>query len=427
MYDNPEDLLCFFYTFLLTFVFMFTSALIIAKNWPEPNSTAAGRRTLDLLHILSKAGYDIHVASPADETPFQADLENLGFKTHRIAVNDSSADEFFSSLNPQLVVFDRFIMEEQFGWRIKNTCPDTVTILDTSDLHCLRFAREQRVKTGKPLDLLNDVALREISAILRCDLTLMISQIEVNLLKTLFSIPDALLFYLPFLTHPEDIQFGLPRNQRKHLITMGGLKHEPNRDAVRWLKSELWPLIKQSLPKEIELHVVGAYADHAMNQLNNPKERFFIKGRVDDALATYSQYRVNLAPLRFGAGQKGKVLEGWLTNTPTISTPIGIESMAEESQLGFTPTENAKAFAKMAAQAYLDDRFAEQLTQSGRDILLASFQYDHFVPCLKKRLRQLSDETAEHRHQNFYGRLLWQQQFRATEFMSRWIELKNKV
>ncbi|MEJ2045662.1 MAG: hypothetical protein P8X89_20590 [Reinekea sp.] len=216
---------------------MKSNALLIAKNWPEPASTAAGRRSLDILQLISNTGYDIHVASPADATPFQTDLTLLGYQTHRIAVNDSQADRFFQALSPKLVIYDRFVMEEQFGWRIKTICPQAITLLDTSDLHCLRHAREIAFKKGTEPDLYNDIAIREISALLRCDLTLMISQVEMELLKTHFAISDTQLFYLPFMISDNDFQTGLPRNQRHHIISLGGLKHEPNRDAVRWLKT----------------------------------------------------------------------------------------------------------------------------------------------------------------------------------------------
>src|SRR5690606_21959094 len=100
------------------------------------------------------------------------------------------------------VLFDRFMIEEQYGWRVQQECPSALKILDTEDLHSLRHARQQVVKKGKEhqaLDLYSDLAKREIAAILRCDLSLIISEIEMDLLLSTYHIDPSLLHYLPFL------------------------------------------------------------------------------------------------------------------------------------------------------------------------------------------------------------------------------------
>ncbi|EAR08858.1 glycosyltransferase [Reinekea blandensis] len=406
---------------------MADTALLIARQWPEPNSTAAGRRTLDLLSILQQQGYQIHLASTAEPTPFQADLSTLGYQTHRIALNDSSFDQWITELNPTLVVYDRFVSEEQFGWRIRQQIPQAMTVLDTSDLHCLRSAREVSVKKQQPIDLFNDIALREVAAIVRCDLTLMISDVETELLNTTFKVPQTLLCYLPFLVSEDDYQPGGDFDSRQHLIMMGGFKHEPNRDAARWLRDSIWPLLKPQLPKHVEMHVYGAYPDQAMQQLHNPAQGFHLKGRADDALATFRQYRLNLAPLRFGAGQKGKILEGWLTGTPTISNAIGAESMIGPLSPGYELPEDAQAFADLSARVYKDPDLWQSLVSAGEQILSQRFRRDEHIVPFVQRVADVRADLTSHRHQNFWGRLLWQEQFRSTEFMSRWIEAKTQL
>ncbi|WP_320821892.1 glycosyltransferase [Reinekea sp.] len=412
---------------------MSESVLLIAKNWPEPNSTAAGRRSLDLLVLLQTQGYTIHVASAAEATPFQADLSTFGIQSHTIAVNDSNFDRWLSQLSPSIVIFDRFVMEEQFGWRVQTNLPQALTMIDTSDLHCLRVARETAIKQEQPVDLFNDIdlfndtALREIAAISRTDISVMISQTEIDLLQRHFHISRAKLVYLPFLATPPD-PLGPPDfAARQHLVMIGGFKHEPNRDATRWLRTAIWPILRPLLPSHCEMHVYGAYADHAMNQLQARKERFYIKGRCTDALATLSQYRLNLAPLRFGAGQKGKILEGWLTGTPTLTTPIGAEAMATEAQLGYRPTADAGEFAQLVARAYGDPAHWSQLQHRGYRILEQNFARSTFALPFLERIEQIRATLGEHRQANFWGRLLTQNQYRATKYMSRWIELKNQL
>ena len=97
-------------------------------------------------------------------------------------MNSSSFDEFICQLNPTIVVFDRFMIEEQFGWRVAENCPDAIRMLDAEDLHSLRNSRQLALKTNADFQLEslleNDIAKREIASILRCDISLIISSFE---------------------------------------------------------------------------------------------------------------------------------------------------------------------------------------------------------------------------------------------------------
>src|SRR5690606_18543561 len=93
-----------------------------------------------------------------------------------IQLNHSSFHEFLKKINPNIVVYDRFVSEEQFSWRVTQECPNAVQILDTEDLHFLRAAREKAYKKQEEIDLYNEITTREIASILRSDLSLMISE-----------------------------------------------------------------------------------------------------------------------------------------------------------------------------------------------------------------------------------------------------------
>lgn len=410
-------------------------ALLIAKNWPEPASTAAGRRTLDILELCREAGYQIHIASPAEPSPFQQDLSELGYQPHPIAVNDSSFDTWVASLDPQLVIYDRFVMEEQFGWRVREHCPNAATLLDTSDFHTLREARQQAVRQHDrdrthppfpPIDLFTATAERELAAMARCDRVLMISGVEIELLQSVFKLPAEHLLYLPFLIPalPDTNQWR-GYEDRQHLMMIGGFKHAPNKDAAFWFKQSVWPLVRRQLP-DVECHVYGAYPDHTVQQWHAPKQGFFIKGRCDDALETLSHYRLNVAPLRFGAGQKGKILEGWLTGTPTITTPVGAESMVAENALGYPLSDDPEQLAATLVQLYRNADDWKTVQRCGLAALQAGFLREYHAPGFIKALHHLQENLTDIRHRNLWGRILWQSQHRSTEYMSRWIEAKNQ-
>ena len=168
------------------------SLLIIGAVWVEPNSSAAGKRMLQLIAQFLERDYKITFASPAQKNEKAIDLISSGIIEVAIELNNASFDVFVKELNPTIVLFDRFMMEEQFGWRVAENCPDAIRILDTEDLHFLRKTRQQQLKKGEAFTndalLQSDDTKREIASILRCDVSLIISTYEMDLLKSNFLI-----------------------------------------------------------------------------------------------------------------------------------------------------------------------------------------------------------------------------------------------
>ena len=106
------------------------SLLIIGQTFPEPTTTAAGGRMLQLIEMFISHGYAITFASSASSSEKSFNLDSLGVATQQITINDSSFDDFVRQLNPTLVLFDRFITEEQFAWRVTQSCPKALKILE---------------------------------------------------------------------------------------------------------------------------------------------------------------------------------------------------------------------------------------------------------------------------------------------------------
>lgn len=393
--------------------------LLIGKVWPEPSSTAAGRRTLDVINALILAGWEVHFASPAQIGQHACDLNSLGVTTHTVQVNDSRFDSWIAELRPETVIFDRFMTEEQFGWRVAGHCPEAMRVLDTSDLHCLRIAREQQLKQGGPLELKNEIALREIAAIFRSDLTLMISEFEMEILRREFSVSDELLAYWPFAVDPSDETSGY--HDREHFILIGSFMHPPNLDAARWCKEQIWPLIRAQV-QDAELHCYGSYGERYCAELDAPDHGIRFMGRAEDALATMQKYRLNLAPLRYGAGLKGKVFDGFQTGTPTVMTAIAAEGIHEG---GDCQAYDAAAFACEAARIYADKDLWQERQRFEAVICREKFDPGFWMPRLPKILTDSSEALAGRREANFVGQMLRHHQHRSTEFMSRWIEAKN--
>ncbi|CAM1346279.1 glycosyltransferase [Tenacibaculum crassostreae] len=404
--------------------------LIIGCVWVE-KTTGAGNRMLQLLELFLKEKYEITFATPAQKTENTLSLQELGIAEVSIELNNVSFDEFVAELNPSIVVFDRFMMEEQFGWRVAENCPNALRVLDTEDLHFLRKVRQQLVKkreefTKKAL-LQSDEAKREIAAILRCDVSLIISSYEKKLLQETFKIDENVLYHLPFLLDKiEDtmIKSWLPFEEREHFVFIGNFFHAPNVDAVLQLKI-IWKHIRKQLPKA-ELHIYGAYATQQIQQLHKPTEGFVVKGFADDALEVVKKARVVLAPLRFGAGIKGKLTEAMMCGTPSITTSIGAEGMhANLPWNGFVEDDYTK-FAEKAVELYSYDILWKKSQQKGIEIINQLYDKEELSSLFINRITELQENLQNHRTHNFFGSLLQHQTVQATKYMSKWIEEKNK-
>ncbi|MGL1956014.1 MAG: glycosyltransferase family 4 protein [Colwellia sp.] len=404
--------------------------LIIGWVWPEPNSSAAGSRMVQLIEFFQLQNYAITFASSAQKTEHMVDLTALKVKCIDIKLNCASFDDFINELEPDIVLFDRFMIEEQFGWRVSEHCPQALKILDTEDLFCLRHARHQAFKQHREMtdaDLLNsDLAKREIAAIFRVDVSLMISHVEIELLQRLFNIDASLLHYCPFMYTQQQLQQRNPDYEhRAGFISIGNFRHPPNWDAVLWLKQTIWPLIRKQLPKA-QLFIYGAYPPPKATDLQDEKSGFLVKGWVDDASLAMQSARICLAPLRFGAGIKGKLSEAMICGTPSVTTAIGAESMQTDNDWGGFVTDNAQAFADAAVVLYQQQHAWQKSSDLGVNNAQLMFSLETHFLALANKLSKLQHSLVVHRQQNFIGSMLNHHHHKSTQYMSQWIEAKNK-
>ncbi|WP_369922098.1 glycosyltransferase [Marinomonas polaris] len=402
--------------------------LVIGYVWPEPNSSAAGSRMMQLLNCFYKQQWQLSFASPAQQTEHMTDLSQLGIQAEHIELNDASFDTYIADKKPDIVIFDRFMMEEQFGWRVEKFSPDSLRVLNTEDLHSLRQARHNALKQNRTFvieDLYSDLGIREIAAIHRCDLTLMISEVETKLLIDEFHVPETHVFHLPFmLPKPKDTDALTSFEERQHFISIGNFRHAPNWDAVLQLKTEIWPKIRKRLPKA-EMHIYGAYPPPKATQLHNAKEGFLIKGWAEDAQEVMQQARLCLAPLRFGAGIKGKLVEAMQMGTPSITTTIGAESMYGELPWNGIIKDDNETFVDAAVSLYEDKESWLLMQQNGNRILQARYQAEEWEPKLINRLKLQIQLRESLRKKHFLGLMLRHHSLKSTQYMSQWIELKN--
>lgn len=318
------------------------------------------------------------------------------------------------------------------------------------------------------------MVLRELSSIYRSDLSLICSREELRILREDYGVPRDLLamgsfFYPPALPRAGldglsgtmdldqapagrgDQGIGGEGDQpRKHFVFIGTFKHAPNVDAVMWLSQHIWPQIRSQIP-DAECHVYGSYATSAVTALHKPSLGFHVKGHAPDLDMLWG-YRVGLAPLRFGAGIKGKILDSWRHGLPVVTTPIGAEGLCDappsrvdgpvpaaagahlcgspESTVfrgGLGTAVTAEDLAADAVRLYRDAEIWRQSAEQGRQHLERWFDEDKNGRELLASLEWAFNNRHQQRRNNFVGGMLWMNGQRATEFFSRWLELKESL
>src|SRR5690606_1071147 len=258
--------------------------------------------------------------------------------------------------------------------------------------------------------------------------SLIISEVEMKILKENFKVPDELLLYLPLMLEEiteERIKNLSKFQERTNFITIGNFLHEPNYDAILFLKESIWPIIKKQLP-DSELHVYGAYASQKVNQLHNTKEGFIIKGFVDDVDVVIQNAKICLAPLRFGAGLKGKLIDAMQNGTPCMMTSIAAEGMFGDCNPNGIVDDAPEVFAKNAVELYRDESLWNEKQKVAIKIINQRFNKIKFQNSLFLKIEELRSTLQHHRLYNFTGQMLQHHTMQSTKYMGKWIEEKNK-
>ena len=409
--------------------------LLLASIWPEARASGASTRVLDLATALQKAGARVTISAAGREGAPTDALRQQGLSCIRLAPNDDTFDAYVAELQPDLTIFDRFATEEKFGWRVRRVCPASLRVLDTIDLHWLRLARQRALAavTDAPeelppierlWELSGDTGPRELAAIYRSDLTLVVSDVELDILIETCGVPASLL-HLCRLSYPQPPPVAQPFAARSGYAMIGNFRHPPNADAVLWLKHEVWPRLRQWHP-DAEIDVWGAYAQPQHLALSAPAAGFHVRGFVADQFAELGRRRVNLAPLRHGAGIKIKISDGWWCGTPAAATPIAAEGMHDDRPFGGLVGGNAVTLAEAAVRLHEDQSAWAAAALAGRGLIEDLYSAAATMGPLLERLRRLLRQPDRARQRNVTGQILWQQGLRSTEYFSRWIAAKTQ-
>jgi hypothetical protein len=440
--------------------------LFVSPVWPERSSSAAGVRTSDLVSSFIERGSTVHYAASMashDDASKQCHVEflkNLGATTHVCQPNRE--DDFVDVLQksrPDVVIFDRFYTEEMFSHIVEKHMPNVCRVLDMQDVHFLRMWRQQLVVADSGGDLYENVLMnmppssyepccRELASIYRSDLTLVCSPREVDMLQGVFGVDRRALVEASFFAHGTMDHRNGSSSDRRDCMMIGNFKHPPNADSVEWTCQDIWPKIRERLstdhhiPKHElpHLHIYGAYGNKNKFDMRKDRglyEQLGIEFRgFAPSLDIMSQYLMLLAPLRFGAGLKGKVVDAWSHGLPVVTTVIGSEGMEDpqnnctmkDTWGGRGGAKNAEDIINDAVSMYLSTPSQwSSYQQHGYTLLKTLYDRERNLQSIHSALDARYKELEEYRNANYLGRMVWSQQMRATEYFSRWVELKEKT
>lgn len=396
--------------------------LFIGHGLPQPQHTGAGVYMIQLLDLFVQAGCELSFCSAA-APPESGILKAKNIPYTQIALNADSFNDFLKGLQPDIVVFDRFMTEEQYSWRVQEQCPNALRILDTEDLHFLRDHRKSTGKLEAPKTLA-DTAKRELAAIFRSDLSLIISEAEVKLLTQQYQVPSELLFHLPFLIKEVPQVSSLPSFEaRSGFCFVGTAKHKPNVQAIQDLAA-LWQSLRKQHPQE-NLHIYGSYFTEAILQLHNPELGIHVHGFVADLDAALRSHKLLLAPLQFGAGQKRKVFDAWLAGCPVVTTPIGAEGIGGADDFGGEIASDVATDFITSVAKLLNPTAWQTAQQKGLELLHTQFNWDTRVKDFHETIDQRLQNLESYRQNNTIGQMLWHHSLQSSKYLSKWIMAKN--
>lgn len=275
---------------------------------------------------------------------------------------------------------------------IRTFAPDAKIIFDTVDLHFLREEMAAK-KSGAVADLENAKATRaqELAAMQASDATILLSASEDVLIGKL--LPKVRRKLISLVRHIPGRTRGA--EGRKDAIFVGGFLHRPNVDAALYLCKDIWPAVRR-LDPAISVHIIGADAPEEILQLHNPAQGIHVIGRVPTLDKYYDTARINLAPLTFGAGVKGKVAASLSVGLPTVGTSVATDGMWLTHEKDVLVADTPEDFAKNVVKLHQNDKLWEKLSLNGIETARKHFSVETARARLKDLLGELGLKPPTH-------------------------------
>lgn len=339
--------------------------LVLDQGTPLPDRDAGAVATFNLMLMLRDAGYQVTFA-PVDDMAFVGDgtqaLQRSGIETlYAPFVQNVRAHLRSHGNRYDLVVAVRPDVTERCIPDLRRYCTRAQVLYLSPDLHFLRLAREAEITGGESAqDASERMRVRELALMSAVDGVVVHTDVERDLLQSL--LPAVRISVLPWV-----IGTGGPAaspEMRSNIVFLGNYQHEPNVDAVTHFVNAMLPSIHAQAPG-LKFVVAGAEPPASMRALSSAAVE--VTGHVTDLPTLLSRARVMVAPLRFGAGVKGKVVTALAAGVPVVATPLAIEGIPITPGIHVLVEESPEAFAGAVVRLFRDDALWMQLSVAGRE------------------------------------------------------------
>lgn len=337
--------------------------LYIDHYVPEPDKDSGSLRTFNMLGILSymKNKVTLWPDNQKNTQPYVTELQQKGIE---VMYNINNFDRFLDERKNvyDVAILTRPYITVKYIDKIKTKMPNCKIIFDTMDLHYLRLERQASVLEKKQAVQAVLMKKLEFSLMRKSDITILTSPVEYEILNKERELSTFAI--LPNI-HAESENQVEAFDKRNDIMFIGGFLHDPNVDAVKYFISEILPKIKQKIPN-VKFFIIGSNPTEEIMKLAS--DDVIVTGFVKDLQPFYEKCRVMVAPLRYGAGIKGKVTQSLTKGLPLVTTPIGAEGMNLVDGKHCMISENPNEFAEKTIQVHNDEKLWSHLSKNGIDI-----------------------------------------------------------
>lgn len=347
--------------------------LVIDAYTPEPDQDSGSLRLRYLMECLFDLGYGVTFFpdNRLHESRYTAALQQSGVETWYRPWLDS-LHGWFSEHGHEFdfVIVCRHYVAANYVNLIRRHCPQARFLFDTIDLHYLREQRLAELEDSLPLRRSAAQTRRsELSVIGHADATILVSPTEVEVLKK--DAPEAKVHVISNIHQVVGSQ--KPFEDRQDIFFVGGFQHPPNIDAALWFCQDVWPLIQQQLP-ELRFHLIGSKATEQVKALHGNGVVFH--GFVPRLEPFLDGCRLAVAPLRYGAGVKGKVNLSMSRGQPVVATPAAVEGTQARDGEDVLVASDPQAFADAVVRLYRDEALWNRLSANGQKNVEKYFSLD---------------------------------------------------
>lgn len=366
--------------------------LVIGLVTPRPDRDAGSVRTVNFFRYLIDLGADItfipeqDLAYVAKHTPA---LERLGVRCLYFPKIWSVRNFIRKHMGEyDIVVLERIAVADRYQKIIRQNAHYVPIIFDTQDLHHLRVARQAELSgSNRQRREADRLKTMEYGAIRRADVTFVVSQYEQELIRAVA--PDTAVEVIPLLVEPSPLDEAF--DHRQGILFLGGFHHPPNADAVLHFAQHVWPIIENALPQSA-FYVIGSDPPPEIQALQS--DRIEIMGFVENLEPILARCRISVAPLRFGAGVKGKIATSLSYGLPCVASPLAIEGSGLTPEQDILLAEDDEQFARQVIRLHEDKALWDRLSKNGVAFVAENYSADAVRPKLQDLLDRLMKQKA---------------------------------